>query len=384
MKRLLLISAAFITAVSGVLAEDLNGMQNKASDLQGQMFEAQNNIDDLNEEKAGIESEIDSLDKELDTVQTEIDGLNTRLEEKSGELENANVRLSAAVREKEEQDRALRSRVRTMYERSGTGYLNAVLEADGFSDFFKRASYARYMMNYDKELLVKYEASAKELDIAVGEIEQSKSDIESLMAQANAKKSELDGKIAEKNEKVRQINSSIDTYNAQIEELALQDENVQKLIRQAAGSYAGADSYSSNRVYNPDGKQYQYPIPEYNGYKPNSGYGYRTSPIGGGTEFHTGVDLKATLNTDVIAAESGVVIYAGWRGGYGKCVIIDHGNGYSTLYAHNNELRCHEGQHVERGQVIAGAGTTGYSTGVHSHFEVRIDGKHTNPTSYIY
>ena len=256
------------------------------------------------------------------------------------------------------------------------------------------------------------------------------------MKAEQAKKQQiLDNNIARKNQIVKQLDSNQSTYEAQIADLQQQDANVQALIqkaeaeakaREAAAAKAKADaaakakaaaqaakakSSSSSRtksstrsksssyntgssntsggsssatVYSSNGKHYQYPIPAYNGYKPNSGYGYRSSPIAGGTEFHTGVDLKATLNTDVIAAESGTVIYAGWRGGYGKCVIIDHGGGYSTLYAHNNVLKVSVGQTVQRGQVIAGAGTTGYSTGVHSHFEVRINGQHTNPTGYIY
>ena len=255
-----------------------------------------------------------------------------------------------------------------------------------------------------------------------------------MKAEQSKKQQILDNNIARKNQIVKQLDSNQSTYEAQIADLQQQDANVQALIqkaeaeakaREAAAAKAKADaaakakaaqaakaksssssstksstksrssSYntgssntsggsSSATVYSSNGKHYQYPIPAYNGYKPNSGYGYRSSPIAGGTEFHTGVDLKATLNTDVIAAESGTVIYAGWRGGYGKCVIIDHGGGYSTLYAHNNVLKVSVGQTVQRGQVIAGAGTTGYSTGVHSHFEVRINGQHTNPTGYIY
>lgn len=308
------------------------------------------------------------------------------------------------------------------------------MSSDNFSDFITRLEYTNKLVEYDNKVLKDYTHSEEVIATNVKTIAKDKKQIEDMKAEQAKKQQILDNNIARKNQIVKQLDSNQSTYEAQIADLQQQDANVQALIqkaeaeakaREAAAAKAKADaaakakaaqaakaksssssstksstksrssSYntgssntsggsSSATVYSSNGKHYQYPIPAYNGYKPNSGYGYRSSPIAGGTEFHTGVDLKATLNTDVIAAESGTVIYAGWRGGYGKCVIIDHGGGYSTLYAHNNVLKVSVGQSVQRGQVIAGAGTTGYSTGVHSHFEVRINGQHTNPTGYIY
>jgi murein DD-endopeptidase MepM/ murein hydrolase activator NlpD len=321
-----------------------------------------------------------------------------------------------------------------MYEYGNSGYLEALLSSDNFSDFITRLEYTNKLVEYDNKVLKDYTHSEEVIATNVKTIAKDKKQIEDMKAEQAKKQQILDNNIARKNQIVKQLDSNQSTYEAQIADLQQQDANVQALIqkaeaeakaREAAAAKAKADaaakakaaqaakaksssssstksstksrssSYntgssntsggsSSATVYSSNGKHYQYPIPAYNGYKPNSGYGYRSSPIAGGTEFHTGVDLKATLNTDVIAAESGTVIYAGWRGGYGKCVIIDHGGGYSTLYAHNNVLKVSVGQSVQRGQVIAGAGTTGYSTGVHSHFEVRINGQHTNPTGYIY
>ena len=322
-----------------------------------------------------------------------------------------------------------------MYEYGNSGYLEALLSSDNFSDFITRLEYTNKLVEYDNKVLKDYTHSEEVIATNVKTIAKDKKQIEDMKAEQAKKQQILDNNIARKNQIVKQLDSNQSTYEAQIADLQQQDANVQALIqkaeaeakaREAAAAKAKADaaakakaaaqaakakSSSSSRtksstrsksssyntgssntsggsssatVYSSNGKHYQYPIPAYNGYKPNSGYGYRSSPIAGGTEFHTGVDLKATLNTDVIAAESGTVIYAGWRGGYGKCVIIDHGGGYSTLYAHNNVLKVSVGQTVQRGQVIAGAGTTGYSTGVPSHFEVRINGQHTNPTGYIY
>ena len=420
------LSCAFIgTSVNAATVAEL---RKQSTSMQSQISSTQSKLNQTNSQKASVQSEVAALDKQLSTTQAEIQKLNTQLTETKARLESSQKELEEAIEIKNTQYDNLKKRIRAMYETGEAGYLDVILGAEDFSDLLTRVEYANRIMDYDSELLAKYQKAQKTIETNVETIKQDKAKIETLQKEQNQKKEQLNSTISQKNALVKQLDSNASTYEAQISELQQQDANVQSLIQQAeqqakaqaqaqqkakeqskkqssssssggnsSSSYnsgsSSSSSYSavaatkgesSNTVYSSDGKHYQYPIPAYAGYKPNSGYGYRGSPISGKQEFHTGVDLKATLNTDVVAAESGTVIYAGWRGGYGKCVIVDHGGGYSTLYAHNNELKCSVGQQVSRGQVIAGAGTTGYSTGVHSHFEVRINGSHTNPTGYIY
>ena len=114
-----------------------------------------------------------------------------------------------------------------------------------------------------------------------------------------------------------------------------------------------------------------------------SPFGWRTHPVFGSARFHSGLDIGADYGDPVVAADGGVIVHADWLGGYGKAVIIDHGNGLQTLYGHNSELVVSEGQGVSKGQMIARAGSTGYSTGPHVHFEVRSGGSPVDPTGYL-
>ncbi len=383
------------TTVS-VNAESVSSLKNKSSSFKTQISQAQKKLNETNAQKSAAQSDVQKLDRELAQVQAELNNLNIKLNETTKNLEQKQKELEEAKKVKEEQYETLKKRIRVMYEYGNSSYLEVILGADSFSDFLKRVEYANRFMSYDKELLENYTQAENIINTNVNEIAANKKEIEDIKAKQTTKQQELDSKIIQKTAIVKQLDSNAATYEAQIADLEKQDKNVQELIQKAQKAAEEAAkaaqkaqqsttiSNNSSKVYNTDGKKFQYPVPAYNGYTPNSGYGYRGSPISGKQEFHTGVDLKATLNTDVIAAESGTVIYAGWRGGYGKCIIIDHGGGYSTLYAHNNILKVSQGQQVSRGQVISGAGTTGYSTGVHLHFEVRINGKHTNPTGYIY
>ena len=435
-----LLTVSLTLAFVGVAdAASVSQLQKQSSAFKNKISSVQSQINSTKQQKASTQSEIQELDRQLASVQAEITQLNTKIQETTANLNKSQQELKEAIATREAHYNTLKKRIRVMYEYGNSGYLEALLSSDNFSDFITRLEYTNKLVEYDNKVLKDYTHSEEVIATNVKTIAKDKKQIEDMKAEQAKKQQILDNNIARKNQIVKQLDSNQSTYEAQIADLQQQDANVQALIqkaeaeakaREAAAAKAKADaaakakaaaqaakakrssstkstsstksstrskssSYntgssntsggsSSATVYSSNGKHYQYPIPAYNGYKPNSGYGYRSSPIAGGTEFHTGVDLKATLNTDVIAAESGTVIYAGWRGGYGKCVIIDHGGGYSTLYAHNNVLKVSVGQTVQRGQVIAGAGTTGYSTGVHSHFEVRINGQHTNPTGYIY
>ena len=431
-----LLTVSLTLAFIGVAdAASVSQLQKQSSAFKNKISSVQSQINSTKQQKASNQSEIQELDRQLASVQAEITQLNTKIQETTANLNKSQQELKEAIATREAHYNTLKKRIRVMYEYGNSGYLEALLSSDNFSDFITRLEYTNKLVEYDNKVLKDYTHSEEVIATNVKTIAKDKKQIEDMKAEQAKKQQILDNNIARKNQIVKQLDSNQSTYEAQIADLQQQDANVQALIqkaeaeakaREAAAAKAKADaaakakaaaqaakakSSSSSRtksstrskssryntgssntsggsssatVYSSNGKHYQYPIPAYNGYKPNSGYGYRSSPIAGGTEFHTGVDLKATLNTDVIAAESGTVIYAGWRGGYGKCVIIDHGGGYSTLYAHNNVLKVSVGQTVQRGQVIAGAGTTGYSTGVHSHFEVRINGQHTNPTGYIY
>ena len=430
-----LLTVSLTLAFVGVAdAASVSQLQKQSSAFKNQISSVQSQINSTKQQKASTQSEIQELDRQLASVQAEITQLNTKIQETTANLNKSQQELKEAIATREAHYNTLKKRIRVMYEYGNSGYLEALLSSDNFSDFITRLEYTNKLVEYDNKVLKDYTHSEEVIATNVKTIAKDKKQIEDMKAEQAKKQQILDNNIARKNQIVKQLDSNQSTYEAQIADLQQQDANVQALIqkaeaeakaREAAAAKAKADaaakakaaqaakaksssssstksstksrssSYntgssntsggsSSATVYSSNGKHYQYPIPAYNGYKPNSGYGYRSSPIAGGTEFHTGVDLKATLNTDVIAAESGTVIYAGWRGGYGKCVIIDHGGGYSTLYAHNNVLKVSVGQSVQRGQVLAGAGTTGSSTGVHSHFEVRINGQHTNPTGYIY
>lgn len=431
-----LLTVSLTLAFIGVAdAASVSQLQKQSSAFKNKISSVQSQINSTKQQKASTQSEIQELDRQLASVQAEITQLNTKIQETTANLNKSQQELKEAIATREAHYNTLKKRIRVMYEYGNSGYLEALLSSDNFSDFITRLEYTNKLVEYDNKVLKDYTHSEEVIATNVKTIAKDKKQIEDMKAEQAKKQQILDNNIARKNQIVKQLDSNQSTYEAQIADLQQQDANVQALIqkaeaeakaREAAAAKAKADaaakakaaaqaakakSSSSSRtksstrskssryntgssntfggsssatVYSSNGKHYQYPIPAYNGYKPNSGYGYRSSPIAGGTEFHTGVDLKATLNADVIAAESGTVIYAGWRGGYGKCVIIDHGGGYSTLYAHNNVLKVSVGQTVQRGQVIAGAGTTGYSTGVHSHFEVRINGQHTNPTGYIY
>ncbi len=379
-------------------AKSISDLKKQQTDIQNQKKNTQNSLNTVKQNKSQALQEVEKLDSQLNVVENELERLRNELEDTKKRLAEGEVELENATEDKENQYVQLKKRLRVMYENGTIGYLQIILEAQDFTDFLKRVEYINRLSSYDKELLQKYEKIEKTIAEKVKQIEEDKANIEVLSKQQEDKKKVLDESIKVKEELVKKLNQEETSYLQQIADLEAADKDVKALISEAqakaaaeAKAKAAAAAKSGNtggsssapKYYSYTGGTLQYPVPAYSGYKPNSPYGYRSSPISGKSEFHTGVDLKATMGTDVVAAEAGTIIFSGPKGGYGNCVIIDHGGGMSTLYAHNSRLCVSVGDSVKRGQVVSKAGTTGYSTGVHLHFEVRIGGSHTDPMPYL-
>ncbi len=379
-------------------AKSISELNKERQSIKNQSEAAKSSLSQTQKEKSSVLAEVERLDGELNRVESEIERLTNELDETRKRLEKSEEDLEQATEDRENQYETLKSRIRAMYENGTVGYLQIILESESFSDFLRRIEYINRLMEYDQDVLTRYEQTERKIEETVKNIEKEKANIEQLSEEQKNKKASLDESLKIKEDMVKKLSTDEAKYMQQLKDLDDADKDVQALIskaqaeaarkkaaeeaKRAAGSSSSSGS-SSTKVYSYSGGKLQYPVPAYSGYSPNSPYGYRSSPISGKSEFHTGVDLKATRNTDIVAAEAGTVIYAGAKGGYGNTVIIDHGGGMSTLYAHNTSLCVSVGQSVSRGQVVAKAGTTGYSTGVHCHFEVRINGSHTNPMPYL-
>ncbi len=379
------------------LASDtkIQNYKNELKQNEQQMTNIQGQLNNTTSKKTTAKEEVEKLDTELNKVNSEYESLVERLDKTNKQLEQAQKELAEATEKREVQYDTLKERIRVMYEEGDIGYLEVLLNADSFSDYLNRMEYINRIMDHDNNLLADFQALEILINEKVNEIEDCKKELESLTAKTAAKKAELDSKVQEKLDLISKLSADEATYNQQLSDLEEDNEYIKSLIQkaekeaaaakaaaQAAAANSAASYSSSNKIYSYGGGRFLWPVPAYVGVI-NDVYGYRSSPISGKSEHHSGLDMKAPYGTDIVAADDGTVIYSGVRNGYGNCVIIDHGGGYSTLYGHNSSLCVTVGQSVVRGQVIAKAGSTGYSTGPHCHFEVRINGQYVDPNPYL-
>lgn len=361
-------------------AKTLTELQNERDQLSKQTKEAQQKLKEAQQKQADVEAEITAMDdvinaaqKELDSAQADLDDVTARLEASQKALEEANIK-------REQQFVTFSGRMRFFYENSRLSYLDILLQSEGFSDMLRRLQYIDDIMSYDQNLLTELTATQNEIKTRTEEIKVEKEQSEYLLGVAQEKMDSLDAIVAEKRRLVESYAQDEAKYNQLISSNEKASQEAQAMINKLL-----AESSSSKSTYVYTGGQLNWPVPSRaaSSSSLSSGYVSRNRPIGRGSEFHTGYDIPASYGSAVVAAEAGTVIYAGWMSGYGNTIMINHGNGLVTLYGHNSSLTVSKGDTVSRGQQVAKIGSTGNSTGNHCHFEVRINGSHTNPEPYL-
>lgn len=371
MKKILIIVLTAILFVIPANATQLKNRRDQLNNAKQAIKDSQKELELTKEEKEKVKQEIQTLDEKIIMIEDKILEIEHQLAKKEEDINNTEIELQAAITTKEQQFDQAKERLVQMYKNKRSGYIKLLFSCDSFLQIINRAEYITRIANKDESILLEYERQVLAIDRKKEQLEQQKSDIELLFKEQISIKSTLSNTMEQKNEVFAQLVGEEQKLQAQIKEMEQISKNLEEEIRKLTAQ--------SNIVY--AGGPFLWPLPGY--YRISSEYNPRSNPISGKYEFHSGIDIPAPYGTAVLAAADGVVITSGWVNGYGNTVMINHGSGLVTLYGHNSSLVIANGQSVKKGDVIARVGSTGYSTGNHVHFEVRVNGSHTSPWNYI-
>jgi murein DD-endopeptidase MepM/ murein hydrolase activator NlpD len=329
-----------------------------------------------------LTARIGDLTVELAGARRRLAGLRRRLDRTRFELFRWTRRVQDVRHDLRVQEATLDNRAATAYRLGPAGYLAMILGAEDLRSLVDRAEFLESVLESNTELVVGIRATEGTLaqhEVRVREYERrvngqwnkvkAEADrIARLRREQLALRAQVDEEIALRQGLLGDIEAQRRKYIAAVRELEAQSAAIGGAL-DSGGSHG--DGRGHGQLYWPaDG-----PI--------TSGFGWRVHPIFGTRRFHSGVDIDAGCGAPIRAAESGRVISAGWMGGYGLTTVIDHGNGLATLYAHQSSIGVSGGRSVRRARHIGNVGTTGWSTGCHLHFEVRINGEPVDPVPYL-
>lgn len=292
----------------------------------------------------------------------------------NAQLQKMERDLNASVAEFNKANVDMRKRIRQVYKNQRTGMFQLILTAKDLNSLLDVVYFEKIVLKKDYARIMAVRAKSQRIAAMKKDIEAKKVALAQSIEQINSQKQSIKSAIALNQSMISKYKTDRKTYERAERELARQSASIQSMIaRRNRGS-------STVRITS---SGFMKPISG----RITSPFGWRTHPIFNSRTFHSGVDIAGPNRGSIRASNSGRVIYSGWYGGYGKVVILDHGvvNGKptTTLYAHMSSIRVGQGKFVNKGEVIGYEGTTGYSTGPHVHFEVRINGKPNNPLNYI-
>ena len=348
---------ALVTAVF-LIIEPVAVQAATLSEIREQIQEEQKKLDEGQAQERSLSSQVSQLEQKIETLQVAIAENEVKLTKLEKEVEEAQKKV-------DEQTENLNGRLRNMYKTSSIGFLDVLLDSGSFSEFLTNLDLVKIIYSADQEVLQQLEDAHNELEKKKKEAEELQAELEESKRVADEQKKNIEAKKAEIAKSNRETERMIDELQADADAMT--------------GTIQSSGSSSSNSTY--IGGQLAWPTPSTSYI--TSKFGYRIHPIYGYRKFHTGIDIGAGSGSRIVAANSGTVILSGWNGGYGKCIVVDHGGGITTLYAHCSSLLVGRGAQVSRGQTIAKVGSTGNSTGPHLHFEVRVNGVYKNPLNYV-
>ena len=368
-----LMTALIPVNASAASQSEINQLTQQRKELQAKQKEQQKTISNLRAKKASIVEQKAALDQEMNLAQQEIEVVKEQITAYDQQIEDKGVELEAAKQEEEAQTVRFRGCVRHLEEYGQMSYIAILLEATSLSDLLARMDMVGEVIAYNKQVQADMTAAREK--------------VETVKAELETKQVELQQKSSEAAALLANLESNIDAYKQVQDQYAQQeqavqsqiDKQVEELRRQEEQNKKNDPSYDPGKVNGATGSM-MWPCPSC--HTITSPFGWRYHPIYQTQKYHSGVDIGASYGATIVAADGGTIITAGSVSGYGNCVVINHGNGITTLYGHMSSIAVRVGQKVSKGQTIGYVGSTGNSTGPHLHWEVTVNGVRQNPLNY--
>ena len=377
----LLLLLPMVTMILGgagaVTQSEIDALKAEQAASQARQDELEEQLADVEADQAEAQQRRQLLQAQLDAINNEIENIDKQIAYYDQEIAQKEEEQAEAEANEEAQYELFCQRVRAMEEEGTVSYWSILFNSESFSELLDRLADIDAVMDYDNQVMDELIAIREEIIALRTQLETSRAEEQAARDQQAAKQAEQQAKVAEAQELLDQINADVAEGNRQLDAESEAAAEIQAEIAQKQKQLE--EQRRQNNITIDSETSYLWPLPGY--YRLSSLFGYRIHPITGEAHSHTGIDIPAPGNTPILACKSGQVVTSAYHYSYGNYVVIDHGNGNSTLYAHMSSRAVSEGDMVTQGQTIGYVGTTGSSTGNHLHLEVRDNYTRVDPES---
>lgn len=402
-------TSIFAAPVFSMHAEETKeDVEQQKEEAQQAQEEANANAEKYQKKVDKLTAAVNELDKQATDISTQIVEKKQQAEDLQNEIDETQTKLAEAQVSEDNQYEAMKKRIQYLYEEGDVAYIDALMSSASFEDSLNKSEYVDQLSTYDQKQLNKLVKTKNDIAEYQQTLKDDLADVEKVKADLETKQADLDDVISQKNAEINKYSDDVEMQKALAAEYAKQeselDDKLAELARQeqqrleeerkqreaeqqqqdnnggSDNSGSDSDNSGSNNGGSTTGSgQFIWPVSG-----PITDYfGPRESPTAGASSNHMGIDIGCSYGVPIAAADAGVVTVAEWGESGGNYVMIDHGNGFVTMYLHNSSLAVSVGDVVSQGQTIAYAGSTGYSTGTHCHFSVFLNGSYVNPLDYL-
>ncbi len=382
-KTALLTACILSLSFTSAYASSIDDAIDERDEAQQNENDAKDVLDSLEDNLNDLVADVEALDAQISNIQTQITQNENEEAILQEEIDRTNVELADARVLEEQQYASMTARIQYLYEEGDIEYLDTLMSSSSFSDMLNQSEYISQISEYDQEQLNLLIDTREEIEEYELQLESDMSDLQIVQSELESQKTELESVIEEKNAEIARFEEDIEAQQALVDRYAAEREAAEAKIAEMERASITSQQSNGQTIYDSSSYTGKFMWPATQGHSISSDFGPRVSPTAGASSYHQGIDIPCPLGSDVVAAESGTVVISQYSNSAGYYIMIDHGNGVSTVYMHNSQLLVGVGATVTKGQVISKAGSTGYSTGPHCHFGVRINGTYVNPWNYL-